>query len=114
MTSSNIYYVLMNQKRDLDLVETSLERNISQSKDLLINEMKKREKDNKDQIQYLKDLSTMLKKNEKNSNKNIVTLKKDIKDQQKIFIDQIIGIRDCLSRFCPEKRKGGERRETLE
>jgi len=86
LSSSNIYYVLMNQKRNLDLVERSLERNISQSKDILVSEMQKREKYNKDQILKLQDLSTMFKKNEENSNKNIGTLKKDIKDQQRIFM----------------------------
>ena len=86
LTSSNIYYVLMNQKRDLDLVERSLERNISQSKKLIVDEMLKRKKYEEKQVDKLDELSTMLKKSKERYHDDIISLKDDMKRQQKSFL----------------------------
>jgi len=85
LTSSNIYYLLMNQKRDLRSVEKSLKKNISQSKDLFINEIQKRKKSEKEQMLKLQKLSTMLEDNKENSHNNITKLKNIIEEQQKSF-----------------------------
>jgi len=85
LTSSNLYYVLMNQKQDLNSIEKNLGENISKNKDLFISEIQKRAKVDKEQKLKLQKLSTMLERNNKNAHKDIANLKSTIDNQQKAF-----------------------------
>lgn len=89
LTSSNIYYLLMNQKQELRVVEKNLERNLSQSKSLFIDEIQKREKSEKEQMFRLEKLSAMLKHNKENASDDIANLKNIVSEQQKTFVSMM-------------------------
>ena len=102
LTSSNIYYVLMHQKQDLMLVEKNLERTLAQSKEMFISENLKRKKHEKEQMLKLHNLTTLLKKSKENASKDIASLKADLKEQQKAFIDMM----EKYNKLVHEQRNG--------
>ena len=85
LTSSNIYYVLMRQKQSFVSVENNLEKSISQNKDLLVSEIKKRAKVSTAQKLKLQNLSLMLEHNNKKAQKTMLNLKATLDNQQKAF-----------------------------
>ncbi len=101
LTSSNIYYVLMHQKEDLRSVEKSLEKTISQSKELFVSELQKRAKADEEQKLKLQNLATMLERNKKNSHQDIADLKNNLNEQQKTFKAML----DKYNKLIAEQRK---------
>jgi len=83
VTSTNLYYIMMNQKQDLRLVEKGLEKNISKSNALVINEIQKRKKANDKQMS---ELQIQLITFQKDKVKSDDDLKNEIKEQQKTFV----------------------------
>ena len=88
-TSSNIYYLLMNQKQDLKLLKKDLQKNIAQSNDLFVSETQKRRKSDKEQMLKLQKLLIMLEHAKLKSDNDMTSLKNDLKEQQKNFMAMI-------------------------
>lgn len=84
-TSSNMYYLLMNQKQDLKSVEEGLQKNIAQSNDLFVSEIQNRKKSEKEQMLKLQKLSIMLEHAKLKSDNDMSSLKNYLKEQQKNF-----------------------------